>query len=166
MAELRSEGLARTLGAENKGFKLLQQMGYRAGEGLGKDSSGRSDPLSLVLKPGRTGLGVDEAHKRKDLATEQQKADRALKRSRGEAVLKQSFQQQQAAQFAARRVDSHVRQAREACEAWEDLPAAEKLNKLLSHLRLRHHHCLFCGAQYKDAEELAALCPGEDEDAH
>lgn len=34
-------------------------------------------------------------------------------------------------------------------QAWEELPAAEKLIRLLSHLRKQHHHCLFCGAQVR-----------------
>lgn len=40
-------------------------MGYKAGEGIGKDRQGRAAPISLDLKAGRTGLGVDEEKKRK-----------------------------------------------------------------------------------------------------
>ena len=48
-----------------RGFQLLAKMGYKAGEGIGKDGRGRAAPLSVDLKAGRTGLGVDEEKKRK-----------------------------------------------------------------------------------------------------
>ncbi len=40
-------------------------MGYKAGEGIGRDGRGRAAPISVDLKAGRTGLGVDEDRKRK-----------------------------------------------------------------------------------------------------
>ena len=48
-----------------RGFKLLQQMGYREGQGVGASASGRSEPLEVIQKPGRTGLGVDEGRRRR-----------------------------------------------------------------------------------------------------
>lgn len=48
-----------------RGFQLLSKMGYKAGEGIGKDGRGRAAPISVDLKAGRTGLGVDEEKKRK-----------------------------------------------------------------------------------------------------
>lgn len=35
-AEKRDEGLGKSLDASNKGFALLQKMGYKPGEGIGK----------------------------------------------------------------------------------------------------------------------------------
>ncbi|XP_047523420.1 angiogenic factor with G patch and FHA domains 1 isoform X4 [Pieris napi] len=43
---------------ENKGFKLLQKMGWSKGEGLGKDNQGDQDPIPLVGNEGKTGLGA------------------------------------------------------------------------------------------------------------
>ncbi len=48
-----------------RGFQLLVKMGYKAGEGIGRDGRGRAAPISVDLKAGRTGLGVDEDRKRK-----------------------------------------------------------------------------------------------------
>lgn len=48
-----------------RGFQLLAKMGYKAGEGIGRDGRGRAAPISVDLKAGRTGLGVDEEKKRK-----------------------------------------------------------------------------------------------------
>ena len=40
-------------------------MGYKAGEGIGREGKGRAAPITVDLKAGRTGLGVDEDRKRK-----------------------------------------------------------------------------------------------------
>lgn len=41
----------------NKGFALLEKMGWKEGEGLGKDRSGRTEPLRPERRGGRSGLG-------------------------------------------------------------------------------------------------------------
>ncbi|XP_037295257.1 angiogenic factor with G patch and FHA domains 1 isoform X2 [Manduca sexta] len=43
--------------AENKGFKLLEKMGWSKGEGLGKDNQGDTEPIPLVSNEGTSGLG-------------------------------------------------------------------------------------------------------------
>ncbi|XP_050674691.1 angiogenic factor with G patch and FHA domains 1 isoform X2 [Leptidea sinapis] len=43
---------------ENKGFKLLEKMGWSKGEGLGKDKQGDVDPIPLVSNEGKSGLGA------------------------------------------------------------------------------------------------------------
>ena len=48
-----------------RGFQLLAKMGYKAGEGIGKEGKGRAAPIIVDLKASRTGLGVDEDRKRK-----------------------------------------------------------------------------------------------------
>lgn len=40
-AEKREEGLQKSLDSTNKGFALLAKMGYKAGESLGKEKTGR-----------------------------------------------------------------------------------------------------------------------------
>ncbi|KAL0869834.1 hypothetical protein ABMA27_006042 [Loxostege sticticalis] len=42
---------------ENKGFKLLEKMGWSKGEGLGKDNQGNTEPIPLVSNEGKVGLG-------------------------------------------------------------------------------------------------------------
>lgn len=49
---------------------MLQQMGYQAGQGLGRSVLGSAEPLDLNLKAGRTGLGVDEDRKRRQLESQ------------------------------------------------------------------------------------------------
>ncbi|XP_045501608.1 angiogenic factor with G patch and FHA domains 1-like isoform X2 [Colias croceus] len=43
---------------ENKGFKLLEKMGWNKGEGLGKDNQGEREPIPLVSNEGKAGLGT------------------------------------------------------------------------------------------------------------
>ncbi|XP_049877343.1 angiogenic factor with G patch and FHA domains 1-like isoform X2 [Pectinophora gossypiella] len=43
---------------ENKGFKLLEKMGWSKGEGLGKDNQGGTEPVPLLSNEGKAGLGT------------------------------------------------------------------------------------------------------------
>ncbi|GIL57636.1 hypothetical protein Vafri_12832 [Volvox africanus] len=43
---------------------------------------------------------------------------------------------------------------------------SEQLEVLLQHLRERHWYCYFCGCQYDNPDDLAASCPGLNEDVH
>lgn len=52
----------------NKGRKMLEKMGWRKGEGLGKDGGGMKTPIQLHLRPTHAGLGtgkpssIDDVH--------------------------------------------------------------------------------------------------------
>lgn len=46
------------LNADNKGFKLLQKMGWSKGEGLGKNNQGETAPIPLVNNESKAGLGA------------------------------------------------------------------------------------------------------------
>ncbi|XP_037961729.2 angiogenic factor with G patch and FHA domains 1 isoform X2 [Plutella xylostella] len=47
-----------SIAPDNKGFKLLQKMGWSKGEGLGKDSQGAVEPVPLVSNESKVGLGA------------------------------------------------------------------------------------------------------------
>ena len=51
-------------------------MGHKAGEGIGKSVKGMAAPIEVSLKPGRTGLGVDEERKRKKDSIRAQQTER------------------------------------------------------------------------------------------
>ncbi|XP_054248240.1 G patch domain-containing protein 11 isoform X2 [Indicator indicator] len=63
--ERRDLVLKSALGNENKGFALLQKMGYKSGQALGKSGEGIIEPIPLNIKTGRSGLGHEELKKRK-----------------------------------------------------------------------------------------------------
>merc|ERR1719228_2974918 len=58
----REEGLAQSIAQpSNKGFAMLAKMGYKAGSGLGKDNTGRVEPIAVTVKADRGGLGRETA---------------------------------------------------------------------------------------------------------
>ena len=63
--ETRDKGLETKIGHENKGFALLQKMGYKSGDGLGKYKTGRTEPVPISVKTNKAGLGQEAHEKRK-----------------------------------------------------------------------------------------------------
>ncbi|XP_069741229.1 G patch domain-containing protein 11 [Narcine bancroftii] len=63
--ERRDSMLQCSLGSENRGFSLLQKMGYKEGCGLGRNGTGIIEPIPLHIKKGRGGIGHEKAKKRK-----------------------------------------------------------------------------------------------------
>lgn len=55
--ERLEEGLSTALSQDNKGFSMLQKMGYKPGTSLGKQSQGRLEPVAVEVKSDRMGLG-------------------------------------------------------------------------------------------------------------
>ncbi|XP_044764789.1 G patch domain-containing protein 11 [Coccinella septempunctata] len=55
--DVREEGLGTAISADNKGFKLLEKMGFKQGEGLGKSGAGLREPINIVVRQGTSGLG-------------------------------------------------------------------------------------------------------------
>ncbi|XP_056302940.1 angiogenic factor with G patch and FHA domains 1 isoform X2 [Danio aesculapii] len=45
------------IGDENKGRQMLEKMGWKRGEGLGKDGAGMKDPIQLHMRKAQSGLG-------------------------------------------------------------------------------------------------------------
>ncbi|VDD90307.1 unnamed protein product [Enterobius vermicularis] len=56
---LRSNSVVSRLDESNKGYKLLKNLGWKEGSGLGKDNSGIQQPLFEKVKNDRSGLGLD-----------------------------------------------------------------------------------------------------------
>ncbi|XP_060100260.1 G patch domain-containing protein 11 [Heteronotia binoei] len=63
--EQRDTALNIALGNENKGFAMLQKMGYKSGQPLGKSGKGIIEPIPLNMNQGKSGLGHEELKKRK-----------------------------------------------------------------------------------------------------
>ncbi|KAK5641636.1 hypothetical protein RI129_010183 [Pyrocoelia pectoralis] len=57
--ETRDKGLNTAISEDNKGFKLLQKMGYKSGNGLGKAFAGITAPIDIKVKQGNSGLGTE-----------------------------------------------------------------------------------------------------------
>ncbi|GIX87760.1 g patch domain-containing protein 11 [Caerostris extrusa] len=62
--ESRSAGLDSAIGSDNKGFAMLQKMGYKPGTKLGPEKkhnpdSGLIEPIKIQVKANRSGLGTE-----------------------------------------------------------------------------------------------------------
>jgi len=77
--EKREEGLQKSIDSNNKGFAMLAKMGYKPGTSLGKDNSGRVEPVAINIKEGRGGLGRDESIKRLKERKQKIREERARK---------------------------------------------------------------------------------------
>ncbi|KAF2498398.1 G-patch-domain-containing protein [Lophium mytilinum] len=53
------------LDTSNKGFKMMAKLGFKHGDTLGADKGGRAEPIQVVLKEDRGGIGLDTEKKRK-----------------------------------------------------------------------------------------------------
>jgi len=62
--EARDVALATQLDSSNKGAKMMAKMGFKGGA-LGKSENARTQPIELLMKDDRGGIGMDSEKKRK-----------------------------------------------------------------------------------------------------
>lgn len=117
--------MTNTLDPSNKGFQLMAKLGFKPGEGLGKQSPAgqdpggnadtgqkRTEPLNLIFKEDRGGIGLDSEKKRK-IREEANEAVKKIKQEEGdyrdrvrvERETKRTEAQVHAAQKVAERLD-------------------------------------------------------------
>jgi len=116
--EVRNEGLATPLDNTNKGFAMLAKMGYKPGTSLGKDNTGRSEPVEVVVKVGKEGLGREAAMKR--LAEEK---CRILEERARKCVAEfdpAAFRAQMREKHLARRTESDLFKAQKSCRELDE----------------------------------------------
>ncbi|NXA32648.1 GPT11 protein, partial [Eudromia elegans] len=114
--ERRDAVLRSALGNENRGFALLQKMGYKSGQALGKSGEGIIEPIPLNIKTGVSGLGHDEFKKRK--------AEEKLESYRQKLHMKKKANEQAADQFRTRfknkqeerKMEADLRKSQRACQ--------------------------------------------------
>eukprot|EP00916_Digyalum_oweni_P019477 GHVL01032394.1.p1 GENE.GHVL01032394.1~~GHVL01032394.1.p1 ORF type:complete len:275 (+),score=57.84 GHVL01032394.1:87-911(+) len=113
--EKRTEGLSTAISTDNKGFSLMQKMGYKPGMVLGKRGSGRAEPVPIEVKTGRGGLGKAADTKRKVEERQAMRASMAVKRQRWEVKQKESFVQHMSHRFASKTVEKDLHTSQKAC---------------------------------------------------
>lgn len=114
-ASQRETGLNTSIASSSKGFALLQKMGYKPGMGIGKEGTGRVEPVSIELKSGRSGLGRDSEMKRKATEMNQMRSVMMAKRKKVEEKLRQSFRGRISERFLEKNVERDLRTAQKAC---------------------------------------------------
>ncbi|KAF4016223.1 hypothetical protein G4228_008027 [Cervus hanglu yarkandensis] len=159
--ERRDTGLKNALGCENKGFALLQKMGYKSGQALGKSGDGIVEPIPLNVKTaGKSGIGHETLLKRK--------AEEKLESYRRKIHMKSQAEERAAEQFRIRlknkqdemKLEGDLRRSQRACQQLDAQKVLEKLQILTSYLREEHLYCIWCGTAYEDKEDLSSNCPG------
>lgn len=114
--ERRDMGLKNALGCKNKGFALLQKMGYKSGQALGKSGDGVVEPIPLNVKTGKSGIGYEALLKRK--------AEEKLENYRRKVHMKNQSEEKAAEQFRMRlknkqdemKLEGDLRRSQRACQ--------------------------------------------------
>lgn len=105
----------------NIGFKLLKQMGYTPGSALGKEKSGRAEPVGFEIRRSRAGIGREDPHKEKrkkeEIVTQ--------KKRRKEEVLMVEFGCRQKSQWRTRKVVVNFKKAKAALDQLENKEVLE-----------------------------------------
>lgn len=100
----------------NIGFKLLKQMGYTPGSALGKEGSGRAEPVGIDIRRSRAGIGLDDPHKEKRKREEM----KMVSENRKAETLMEEFGVRQKSQWQSRRIISNFNKAKAALDQLEN----------------------------------------------
>jgi len=111
--EKRVEGLKTSLDSNNKGFAMLAKMGYKPGTSLGKDNTGFKEPVPIIVRAGRGGVGRDEAVKRLRERKQQIMVERAKKLVAD--FNPDAFRAQMREKHMSRRLESDLWKAQKSC---------------------------------------------------
>lgn len=101
------ENLGSAIPQSNIGFKLLKQMGYTPGSALGKEGSGRAEPVALEIRRGRAGIGKEDVKVEK--MRREKENDEGKKRK--EQELMEDFGSRQKERWKGRRIVVNFRKA-------------------------------------------------------
>lgn len=134
MMEVRDEGLNKRLDSSNKGFQLLEKMGYKSGQAIGKSSDGPVDPLAVIVKDSRAGLGIDEDRKRQREVQRQQEERLAAERARTESTSRADYVHSNMQRYSVVAARRHLASAISACETLDQQAGVER-NELLEQLQ-------------------------------
>jgi len=125
--EKRTEAMNQPLGDGNKGFLMMQKMGFKSGMALGKEgSSGLKQPIPVVLKSDRQGLGRDAELKRKHEKKEQDMINRIKRMKRDEKQITEDYLQRMRSKSENQRSIKALKKAQTACEYLDSQKGVEE----------------------------------------
>lgn len=111
--EKRQEGLQTSLDSTNKGFALLAKMGYIAGQSLGKDKSGRTEPIPIEVKSDRSGLGRMAA--KQQIKEMKDKLKSIKKNLNNPQMTAADFRASQSQKLKAKKIEGDLYRSQKAC---------------------------------------------------
>lgn len=105
----------------NIGFKMLKQMGYTPGSALGKQGSGRAEPVGIEIRRSRAGIGLEDPHK------EKRKKEEIMyeKKRRNEQDLMEEFGTRLKSRWQSRRIIVNFNKAKAALDQLENREVEE-----------------------------------------
>lgn len=114
-------GLSSAISENNIGFAMLQKMGYKKGESLGKTSSeGIKEPIGITIKQNRTGLGL-EAKRKEDEERKKQFREQILKRKRQDTQnTEHDFKKRMLEKMELRKTEGCFRKCQKVCQSLDD----------------------------------------------
>ncbi|KAJ3290644.1 G patch domain-containing protein 11 [Borealophlyctis nickersoniae] len=126
--EARETGLATELPEDNKGFKMLAKLGFKKGMSLGAStaSDARVEPLPIIMKSDRLGLGLSDPPDPVAKRHRSQKEEEDLEAA--EAAKREEYRLLMNQRFTERQILSDLTKARKACEQMDEaagLPRTE-----------------------------------------
>nr|Q3UFS4.2 RecName: Full=G patch domain-containing protein 11; AltName: Full=Coiled-coil domain-containing protein 75 [Mus musculus] len=114
--ERRDIGLKNALGCENKGFALLQKMGYKSGQALGKSGDGIVEPIPLNVKTGKSGIGHESSLKRKAEERLENYRRKIHMKNQNEAKAAEEFRMRLKSKQDEMRLEGDLRRSQRACQ--------------------------------------------------
>lgn len=114
-------GLSSAISETNKGFAMLQKMGYKKGESLGKSSTeGIKEPISITIKQNRSGLGL-EAKRKEDAERKKQYREQILKRKQQDTqTTEHDFKKRMIEKMESRKTEGCFRKCQKVCKSLDD----------------------------------------------
>ncbi|KAL5008229.1 hypothetical protein ScPMuIL_013810 [Solemya velum] len=128
--EKREVGLGEAIGSQNKGFALLQKMGYKPGMTLGKRGTGISEPVPIEVKNDRAGLGRHNDLKRKQESRSRMLAAMSVKKQKRDQEMKQTFCQRVSEKVSSRQVARDLYRSQKVCEQLDAQKGTEMPSEL------------------------------------
>ncbi|XP_072246496.1 G patch domain-containing protein 11 [Leuresthes tenuis] len=114
--ESREAALQSSISNENKGFALLQKMGYKAGQGLGKEGAGRVDPIPLNIKTDRGGIGLEGLKKRKAEEELEHYRQKVRAKQQNETKSLEDFRSRVRTEREERKIEGDLSRSQRSCE--------------------------------------------------
>lgn len=141
---------------ESKGMKMLKMLGFKEGEGLGKQKTGIVDP---ILTTGKKRISEKPTQNINSFRNTQSTMFTAKTLVRDiEKSRKLCFELDSKAQIKEYMQFWPLDMQEQATE-FEDLNEEEKLSTLIQHLRNEYNYCLYCGC-------IIENCPGPLRNQH
>lgn len=178
-------GLQKPMEKSSFGMRMLEKMGFKHGEGLGKDGTGIKEPIQVKLKYDKLGIGSEEAEQKKREETEYQRNLKALRQELYYNMKVQVYKDHVKEKANIRNVRKDLRQAQDAIEMLDEENGRPRnklllgddedcdvdvltahLGRMIEYLRTTYHYCIYCGCTYNDDDDMNANCPGWGRDVH